>query len=176
MILKIVLYGNPILSKISKPVDRKYPLEELIQNMYETLHATKGVGLAAVQVGVPYRLFITDFTLENGEEFKEVFINPKIIREWGNPITLVEGCLSFPGIAVEIKRKRNVELSYEDIEGKHFTKIFTGIRARIIQHEMDHVEGRYFIDNLDYVDRMSITDKIEKIKNRELSEVNYQVI
>ena len=175
MILKIILYGNPLLTKISKPVNREYPLNILIRDMYETLHATKGVGLAAVQVGVPYRLFITDFT-ENGEEFKEVFINPKIIREWGNPVALVEGCLSFPGIAAEIKRKRNVELSYEDIEGKHFTKIFTGVQARIIQHEMDHVEGRYFIDNIEYVDRMSIISNLSKIENRELAELSYQVI
>lgn len=175
MILPIVIYGNPILHKISKPVNREFPLEQLIRDMYETLHITKGVGLAAVQIGVPHRLFITDFKSEEGEELVEVFINPKIIREWGSRFKFEEGCLSFPGINVEIIRKSTIELSFENIEGKHFTQIFKGIKARIIQHEMDHIEGRYFIDNLEYIERMSIIDQLSKIENREF-ELNYNVI
>ena len=175
MILPIILYGNPILSEASKPVPKDYGLEELVRNMYETLHATKGVGLAAVQVGIPYRLFITNYTSEKEEEFIEVFVNPKIIRKWSLSTFEVEGCLSFPGIAVQVERRYKVELSYEDMLGHSFTKIFSGTKARIIQHEMDHVDGRYFIDNLEYADRMPLNSYLEKIKNKDVN-IHYDFI
>jgi peptide deformylase len=171
MILPVVLYGNPILETISAEVDQqsKSDIQRLIDDMFETMHRANGVGLAAVQVGVPLRLFVVEAHLPD-EDFhlRGVFINPKIIREFGDPVKYTEGCLSFPGLAGNVERPSSIEMEYLDEEWKPQKKVFDGFAARIIQHEYDHLEGKVYVDKLDTMWQKAMEGPIEQIKKREI--------
>ena len=156
MILPIVAYGDPVLRKTGVDINSNYPdLKKLIADMFETMENAKGVGLAAPQVGKSIRLFIVDgspFT-EDGEhpelkEFKKVFINAKIVEEKGDEWSYSEGCLSIPEIREEVKRQPTVKIQYLDANFTPHEEVFTGISARIVQHEYDHIEGKLFIDRI----------------------------
>ena len=171
MILPVVLYGDPILETISAEVDQQSQadIKRLIDDMFETMHKANGVGLAAVQVGVPLRLFVIEAHIPS-EDFhmRGVFINPKIIREFGDPVKYTEGCLSFPGLAGNVERPSSVEMEYLDEEWKPQQDIFNGFAARIIQHEYDHLEGKVYVDKLDTMWKMAMEMPIEQIKKREI--------
>jgi len=180
MVLPIIAYGDPILRKMSEEIDESYPdLKEFINDMYETMYDSSGVGLAAPQVGRSIRLFIIDGE-KYGEEdesllnFKEVFINPIIIEETGQEWDFNEGCLSIPGIREDVRRKPQITLEYYDENFVLKEEIFDGVAARIIQHEYDHIEGVLFTDRINPLRRRLLKGKLHNIAKGNI-EVDYKM-
>ncbi|HRH66161.1 MAG TPA: peptide deformylase, partial [Bacteroidia bacterium] len=147
--------------------DKKFPgLKELIANMYDTMYHSRGVGLAAPQIGLSVRLFITDgapFDEEEVVDFKQVFINPVITREEGHLWKFNEGCLSIPNIREDVQRKEVVNIEYYDADWKFRKETYTGLAARIIQHEYDHLEGVLFTDRISPLRRRLLKNKLSDI-------------
>lgn len=166
MILPIVIYGDPVLHRAGETITPDYPeLQELIDNMFETMYAASGVGLAAQQIGRAIRLFIVDATPFGDEEpeladFKKVFINPEIIEEGGDAWSFNEGCLSFPDLRLDIQRPPDITIRYQDRNFVEHTEHLTGMAARIVQHEYDHVEGTVFIDHVSALRKRMIKGKL----------------
>src|SRR5690349_17070889 len=164
MILPIVAYGAPILRMVSKDISKDYPgLDKLIEDMWETMYSSNGVGLAAPQINRDIRLFVIDSAQifanmdedEKSEEnypdapgIKQVFINAHVIEEHGDDWAYNEGCLSIPKIREDVYRAEEVTIEYLDENFKKHVKTFNGITGRIILHEYDHIEGKLFIDYL----------------------------
>ena len=176
MILPIVAYGDPVLRKLGKSIDKDYPaLESLLENMFETMYGAKGIGLAAPQIGLPIRIFIVDATpFKDDEEleleernflstFKQVFINAQIIDETGDEWVFNEGCLSIPDVREDVFRNETVKIEYLDEKFEKYTKEFSGIAARIIQHEYDHIQGILFTDKLSSLKKRLIKGKLANI-------------
>jgi peptide deformylase len=178
MILPIVAYGHPVLRKVSKDIMPGHPgLEKLIEDMWETMYASSGVGLAAPQVNKDIRLFVIDSEQifrhmeEDGERheypdapgIKQVFINAHLMDLDGEEWLYNEGCLSIPKIREDIYRQETVTLQYRDEKFESHTKTFTGLTARIILHEYDHIEGRLFIDHLSPLKRKLMKGKLNDI-------------
>lgn len=179
MILPITAYGDPVLKTRAQPITKEYPhLEELIANMFETMYNAKGVGLAAPQVGLSIRLFIVDGApFDEDEEvknFKGVFINAQMIKEEGDRWKFNEGCLSIPGIREDILRRPEIELEYMDENFVKHRKVFTGMVARIIQHEYDHIEGVLFTDKISAMRRRLLKKSLVNISKGEV-EVDYKM-
>ncbi|WP_341658530.1 peptide deformylase [Blattabacterium cuenoti] len=176
MVLPIVFYGDPILRKKCLEIDfsscdRKEKINQLIQDMFETIYKEKGIGLAAPQVGKNIRLFIVKTPYLNGENirnYKEVFINAKILKIHGKECKFNEGCLSIPGIMGYIKRKTHVKIEYYDQNWKKQKKTLTGICARVILHEYDHIEGKLFIDYFSYKKKKIIEEKLSQLSEKNL--------
>lgn len=170
MILPIVVYGNPILRKISEPIDASYPnLKQLISDMFDTMNKAEGVGLAAPQVGLNIRLFVIDATAmaEDRPEmkgFRRVFINPEIVEEWGNEWAYNEGCLSVPSVREDVMRKQNIRMKYMDENLQEHEEVFDGVKARIIQHEYDHLQGKLLVDKLSALRRRLVSGKLTNIQ------------
>jgi len=178
MILPIVAYGDPVLKKAAEEIDKDYPeLEQLIANMFETMYEASGVGLAAPQIGRSIRLFIVDgspFAEKDDDEeedpravdmegFKKVFINPVIEEESGKEWGFAEGCLSIPKIREEVFRKEIIHISYYDENWNFHEDTFDGYKARIIQHEYDHIEGVLFTDHLSVLKKRLLTKRLSNI-------------
>jgi peptide deformylase len=175
MIYPIVVYGDPVLKKKAQPIENNYPkLDKLIEDMFETMYASNGVGLAAPQIDKSIRLFVVDGSpmAEDDEnepvdlklkDFKKVFINPEIIEETGTKWTFEEGCLSIPGIREKIDRQGFIKIKYQDEHFKEHTETFDGLCARIIQHEYDHLEGVLFTDKISAFKRSMLKGKLNKI-------------
>ncbi len=176
MILPVIAYGDPVLRKIAKEIDKEYPkLTELIANMRETMINSYGVGLAAPQVGLAIRLFLVDTApfAENDDysdsdkafykSFNRVFINAKIIKEEGEFWNFSEGCLSIPGINEEVSRQAAITIEYYDGNFKKHTESLSGLAARVVQHEYDHLEGILFTDKLSSFKKRLIKRKLENI-------------
>ncbi len=183
MIFPIVAYGDPVLRKVGIDIDKDYPnLAQLIADMFETMNNALGVGLAAPQVGKAIRLFIVDtkpfsekdeddteddeFTPEERkelEDFKQVFINAKIIEEEGEEWAFNEGCLSIPKIREDVYRKPKVRIKFLDENFVEHDKTFEGLIARVIQHEYDHIEGKLFTDKISPLRRRMIQGKLNDI-------------
>jgi len=188
MILPIVAYGDPVLKREADEIDENYPnLKELIDNMFETMYEASGVGLAAPQVGLSIRLFVVDgspFADEEDEEpdpravgmegFKKVFINPIIEEEKGENWGFREGCLSIPKIREEVFRKEELTISYYDENWQFHEEKFSGYKARIIQHEYDHIEGILFTDHLSALKKKMLTKKLQNISKGDIS-VDYKM-
>ena len=161
MIRPILAYGNPILNQPSFKVDiQNEDISNLIDDLWETMYNANGVGLAAPQIGVLKQIFITDFDYFKEEEsfkkseiekFQQVFINPKITDEYGENFLFSEGCLSIPDISEELSRKNTIKIEFLD-EKFNLKKITcSGVIARVIQHEYDHLEGELFIDKAEKI-------------------------
>jgi peptide deformylase len=167
MIYPIVPYGDQVLRKKATDISKEMPnLKEIIANMFETMYSAHGVGLAAPQVGLSIRLFVIDGEPMDEVElkdFKKVFINPKIIEESGEEWAFSEGCLSIPGIREDVFRNEKLILHYFDENWKEHKETFNGLKARIIQHEYDHIEGILFTDKLSAFKKRLIKGKLEKI-------------
>ena len=154
MILPITIIGMPVLRKKTEEITEDYPkLDELITSMFDTMYNADGIGLAAPQVNVPVRLFIIDATpmVEDEpslEDFKRVFINPHIIESEGEVVSLNEGCLSVPGIREDVKRIEKLTIEYYNENWELKTEKLDGWKARIIQHEYDHLDGVLFTDRI----------------------------
>jgi peptide deformylase len=182
--LPIYAYGHPVLRKETEEIDENYPeLEKLLKDMFETMYYSKGMGLAAPQIGLSIRLFLVDTEQldsddreENAEEFiKEVFINPIILDESGNNWEYEEGCLSIPDVRGSVSRKKKVRIEYYDANFKLQDKIFDGITARVIQHEYDHLEGVLFVDLLKPLKKRFVKKRLDKIRKGQC-EAEYKMI
>ncbi len=187
MILPIVAYGDPVLRKVGKEIDQDYPnLEELIENMKETMYKAQGVGLAAPQIGKTIRLFIINAApfseseeLDEEEraelkEFKRIFINAKIINEEGEEWVFNEGCLSIPNINEDVVRQDVIHIEYLDENFKKHQETLDGLPARIFQHEYDHIEGILFTDKLSTLKKRLLKKKLENISKGKV-EVAYRM-
>lgn len=160
----IVIYGNPMLREVSEPVDEiNQEIKDLVSAMSATLKKARGLGLSAVQVGVLKRVFIVDLSAVDINETLRVFINPEIIDSEGK-IEFEEGCLSFPGIYQKIVRPEAVTVRATDLDGQVFEMQATGMIARAVFHEFDHLEGKLFIDYLSPMARSLIKGKLRKLK------------
>ena len=182
MILPIVAYGHPVLRKIAEPINSDYPgLEKLVADMWETMYASNGVGLAAPQINRNIRLFVVDTEqmfrgmdekekaeFPGDEGLKAVFINARIEELEGEEWAYNEGCLSIPKIREDIYRQESVTITFEDENFETHTRTFTGLTARVILHEYDHIEGILFIDRMKPLKRRMINRKLEKIKKGEV--------
>ncbi|MDX2002008.1 MAG: peptide deformylase [Chitinophagales bacterium] len=205
MILPIVAYGDPVLRKPTEEIDDNYPgLKALINDMFETMYNAPGVGLAAPQVGHSIRLFVVDseqiFRDEEDEEvveeynerrkkrnkeakekepeekgIKQAFLNPIILKEYGKPWAYEEGCLSIPGIREDVDRPDSIVIEYEDENFNLHEQEFTGLTARIIQHEYDHIEGILFTDRLKPLKKRLIKSKLERISKGDV-DVAYKMV
>jgi peptide deformylase len=185
MILPIVAYGDPVLKKKALPIEKSHPdLEVLLSNMFETMYAAKGVGIAAPQVGKSVRIFVVDASPfaeepETEEEaaladFKKVFINAEIISEEGKEWKFNEGCLSIPKIREDVMRKPKIKIRYQDENFKQYEETYEGIAARIIQHEYDHIEGKLFTDRISPLRRKLIQGKLTDITKGNI-DVDYRM-
>lgn len=175
MILPIVAYGHSVLRKDCKEIEPEHPgLAELLENMWETMYNSAGIGLAAPQVNVPIRLFLVD-SLQiaesddedvepfEGEAIKQVFINPEIIETGGTPWKFNEGCLSIPKIREDVERDETVTIQWLDEKFEEHKKTFDGLTARIILHEYDHIDGKLFIDYISPLRRRLLKSKLKDI-------------
>ena len=188
MILPIVAYGTPILRTVCKDIEPHYTqLDKLLEDMWETMYASNGVGLAAPQVNRDIRLFIVDSSqiFANLDEedkgkypddpgTKQVFINAHIVTDDGDEWAYNEGCLSIPKIREDIFRKQEVTLEFDDENFQHQTRTFNGVTARVILHEYDHIEGKLFIDYMKPLKRKLLKGKLDDISKGKVS-VDYKM-
>ncbi|UOB18259.1 peptide deformylase [Abyssalbus ytuae] len=187
MILPIVAYGDPVLRKVGKEINKDYPkLRELIDNMFDTMYNAMGVGLAAPQIGLPIRLFIIDASpfAEDEElseeerkvlkDFKKVFINAKIIEETGEKWNFNEGCLSIPDVREDVSRNDTLKIEYFDENFEKCSEEYEGLIARVIQHEYDHIEGILFTDKLSSLKKRLLKGKLSNISKGKIT-VDYKM-
>jgi len=192
MILPIVAYGDPVLRKKAVDITKDYPgLSQLIANMFETMKQAKGVGLAAPQVGASIRLFIIDaapYVVSDDEEddedeeedeedlkhFKKIFINAHIVKEDGEKWKFNEGCLSIPTIREDVERQPELRIRYVDENFMEHEETYNGIKARIIQHEYDHIDGILFTDRINPLRKRLLKRKLTDI-SKGLVDVKYKM-
>lgn len=188
MILPITAYGNAVLRKRCEDIKADYPgLQELIANMWETLYGSHGIGLAAPQVNKPIRLFLVDSKhvldqltddekAEYGDDkgIKEVFINAKVTKLNGEPWAYEEGCLSIPKIREDVDRPETVTIEYTDEQFQLQKRTFSGLTARVVQHEYDHIEGKLFIDYLKPLKKRLLKKRLDDIMKGKVS-VDYKM-
>jgi peptide deformylase len=189
MILPIVAYGHPVLRQVAEDIDAAYPqLDKLIEDMWETMYASSGVGLAAPQINRSVRLFVVDSTqifnnLDEDEAgiypdepgFKAVFINAHIVELDGKRWAYNEGCLSIPKVREDVSREERVTLEFQDESFLKHTHTFTGITARVILHEYDHIEGKLFIDHISLLKKKLIKKKLDDISKGKVK-VDYRMM
>ena len=183
MILKKALYGQPILRKKAEPVKEiNNEIKQLVEDMFETMRDSNGIGLAAPQVFKPIALFITSVPIykydddghrnDEGEDDEpipgvdRVFINPKILSYSEETCCLSEGCLSIPGVYGYVTRPITITVEATDLDGKKFTQEFKNYEARCIMHENDHINGKLFIDRMDPKERTEIEQDLRAIKKK----------
>jgi peptide deformylase len=172
MILPIYGYGHPVLKKVGTDIAADYPeFDKLLSDMWETMYYADGIGLAAPQIGLPIRMFLIDTEhiereaiSETDAPFKQVFINAKIVEETGEKWDFEEGCLSIPKVRGKVSRHANLRIQYLDEHFKPHEASFSGINARVIQHEYDHIEGKLFTEYLTPLKKRLIQKKLEYIK------------
>jgi peptide deformylase len=184
-IREILEVPDPRLKTVSKPVERfDHELKTLVEDMFETMYAANGIGLAAIQVGVPLRLLVIDLQPEDPDAEPEVctahgdhhhthqpvknepriFVNPVILDPSGEHGTYQEGCLSVPDIYADVDRPKTCRVRWQDLEGAVHEEQMEGLMATCIQHEMDHLEGILFIDHLSRLKRGMALKKLEKLR------------
>ena len=181
MILPIVAFGSRVLRERCKEIPKDYPdLMQLISDMYESMYAANGIGLAAPQINKAIRIFIIDTTPFSDDEendiipLKQVFINPKILEEKGDEWLFNEGCLSIPDIREDISRRSEIKLEFLDEKFKKHSKKFDGLTARVIQHEYDHLEGVLFTDRISLLRKRMLKGKLTDISKGKV-EVGYKM-
>jgi len=182
MILPVYVYGMPVLRKKSKEIEPDFEdLHQLIDDMFETMYHADGVGLAAPQIGKSLRLIVIDASEIEDEndpslkDFKMVLINPRILEEEGERWEFNEGCLSLPNIREEVYRKPNIVVEYYDRDFNLHEEEFDGVKARIIQHEYDHLEGILFIDKVAPIRKRLLQSKLKAISKGQ-GEINYKIV
>ena len=181
MILPIVAYGSNVLRSQCKEIDSSYSnLDQLIENMFETMYAASGVGLAAPQINKSIRLFIVDTSPFKDDDSpdhvvcKKIFINPKITSITGESWSFSEGCLSIPEVREDVKRLSEITIEYFDKGFNKHTEIYDGLNARVILHEYDHIEGILFVDKISPLRKRMIKGKLKDISNGTLN-ANYLI-
>ncbi len=169
MLLPITAYGHPTLRKVAQDIDKDYPgLDKIIEDMFETMYHTKGVGLAAPQVDLSIRLLLIDASpyadeFPEAKDFKKIMINARIVEEEGVEWSFNEGCLSVPDIREDVMRKPKIRIQYCDEKFNQYDEVYEGVTARIIQHEYDHLEGILFVDRLASLKKMLLKRKLTEI-------------
>ena len=187
MVLPIIAYGDPVLRKVATDISPDYPnLNTLIANMYDTMNYDYGVGLAAPQIGLPIRLFVVDtapfaddddLTEEERiflSNFKKTFINAKITEETGDKWLFNEGCLSIPGVREDVSRQKQITIEFVDEQFTPQRLTLTGLAARVVQHEYDHIEGILFTDKLSSFKKQLIKGKLTNISKGKVK-VDYRM-
>jgi peptide deformylase len=187
MILPIVAYGDVVLKKKAKEIDKDYPkLDTLLENMYETMYGAFGVGLAAPQIGLAVRLFLVDTSPFSEDEdlseeereqmkgFKKTFINAQILEEEGDEWAFNEGCLSIPDVREDVFRQPKIKIQYQDENFETHIEEYEGLIARVIQHEYDHIEGVLFTDKLSSFKKRLIKGRLLNISKGKIK-VDYRM-
>lgn len=180
MVYPIVVYGDPVLRKKAQDLEKNTDVKVLVQDMFETMYAANGIGLAAPQIGKGIRLFVVDGTSLDEEEedmstFKKAFLNAQILKEEGTPWEFEEGCLSIPNIRENISRPETVRIRYYDEDWNLKEEEYSGVKARIIQHEYDHIEGKLFIDYLSPLKKRMLKGKLTDISKGDV-ETEYRIL
>ena len=170
MILPIYIYGNPVLRKVAQDINSDYPeLPKLIEDMWETLAESDGIGLAAPQIGKSIRLVVIDLSLladdmPEYKDFKRVYINPHIIEtDDTEKESSEEGCLSLPGIHEKVTRPKRIRVQYQDTDFNSYDEWVDGYLARVMQHEFDHLEGKVFTDRISAFRAQMIKSKLKAL-------------
>lgn len=169
MTYPIVVYGHPVLRKVAEDIEKDHPgLQQIIEDMFDTMYNSEGMGLAAPQIGKSIRLFVIDGTPISEDEpelagFKKIFINAHIKEKSGDLLPMNEGCLSIPNIREEINRESHIRIEYYDQNWEFHDEIYNGYKARIIQHEYDHLDGILFTDKVSPLKKRLLKGKLTAI-------------
>ncbi|MDR2087045.1 MAG: peptide deformylase [Dysgonamonadaceae bacterium] len=169
MILPVYLYGHPVLRKETKDVPPDYPnLNKLIEDMFETMYNAEGVGLAAPQIGLEDRILVLDLSALAKDDpafagFKKTLINAHIIERDGEEKSVEEGCLSIPNVHEKVPRKNRIRIQYLDENLQPHDEVYEGYKARVIQHEYDHLDGILFVDRISGIRKQMIRSALNKI-------------
>lgn len=180
MVYPIYVYGSPVLRKSAQPIDENMNgLVKLVEDMFETMYKSDGVGLAAPQIGISKQVFVIDAEpmAEDAPElkgFKKAFVNPVMINQSGDDWSFNEGCLSIPNIREDIMRPSNIEIEYYDEHFQHHRDKFDGIKARIIQHEYDHLHGILFVDKINPLRKRILKGKLNAISKGKV-DISYKI-
>ncbi len=182
MIYPIVVYGSPILRKVAKEITpEEYPnIKTLVSDMFDTMYKSDGMGLAAPQIGKSVRIFVVDATSLADEDpslsdFKKCFINPKLELLGEESVVMNEGCLSIPKIREDVDRKNRLRITYMDEDWNEHDEIYDGLKARVIQHEYDHLDGILFIDRINPLRRKLIKSKLNDISKLKVDNLSYKI-
>jgi len=181
MIYPIVVYGHAVLRKIAAEINKDYPgLNQLIDDLFETMYYSEGLGLAAPQIGKSIRIFVIDGKPAAEDEpsladFKKAFINPHIYERSGELLPMNEGCLSIPNLREEVMRESHVRITYYDENWQFYDEVYDGYKARIIQHEYDHLDGVLFTDKISPLRRRLLKGKLTAISKGNF-EAEYKTI
>jgi peptide deformylase len=181
MVYPIVVYGHQILRKVAEDIDTDYPdLNQLISDLFETMYRSEGMGLAAPQIGKSIRIFVIDGTpLAEDEpelaDFRKVFINARIVEKSGDLKLMGEGCLSIPNLREEVNRESHIRIQYYDANWEYHDEVYEGYRARIIQHEYDHLDGILFTDKVSPLKKRLLKSKLNAISKGRF-EASYKTI
>jgi peptide deformylase len=181
MIYPVVVYGHTILKKIAVDIEKDYPgLQTLIDDLFDTMYHSEGLGLAAPQIGKSIRLFVIDGTPVAEDEpdlanFKKAFINAHIVEKCGELVAMNEGCLSIPNLREEVKRNSHIRINYYDENWEYHDDVFDGFKARIIQHEYDHLDGILFVDRINPLKKRLLKGKLADISKGKF-EADYKTI
>ena len=172
MVYPIVVYGHPVLRKVAEDIDENYAgLDQVIADLFETLHRAEGLGLAAPQIGKSIRLFVIDGApLADDEpelaDFRKVFINARITEKSGDFQPMNEGCLSIPNLREEVNRESHIRITYYDENWEYHDEVYDGYKARIIQHEYDHLEGVLFVDKIHSLRKIMCIDNVPDLNTQ----------
>tara|TARA_B100000029_G_scaffold516539_1_gene630693 strand:- start:27058 stop:27558 length:501 start_codon:yes stop_codon:yes gene_type:complete len=161
-VLPLVKYGDPILRKVLDTVKDWKSINNIITDMFDTMYELEGIGLAANQIGLNLNLIVIDISHSDESYPPIAFVNGNILESSGS-VSMDEGCLSLPGIQVNITRSERIIFSYQDIKGNSHQKEFSGLMARVIQHEMDHIAGKLIIDYANLVERNRIKTQLKNL-------------
>lgn len=181
MIYPIVVIGHPVLRKVAVDINKDYPgLDQLVKDMFETMYHSDGVGLAAPQIGKSIRLFVIDGnTLAEDEPelegFKKAFINARITERSADLVPMTEGCLSIPNLREEVVRESRIRINYFDENWEFHDEVYEGFKARVVQHEYDHLDGILFTDKLSAIRKRLLKSKLLSIGKGNF-EVDYRTI
>lgn len=181
MTYPIVVYGHPILKKIAVDIEKDYPgLQKFIDDLFDTMYHSEGLGLAAPQVGKSIRLFVIDGAPVAEDEpelanFKKAFINAHIVEKCGELVPMNEGCLSIPHIREEVKRESHIRIQYFDESWEYHDEVYDGYKARIIQHEYDHLDGILFVEKINPLKKQLIRGKLADISKGKF-EADYKTV
>jgi len=181
MTYPIVVYGHTVLRKVAEEIDKDYPgLNQIIDDLFETMYSSEGLGLAAPQIGKSIRIFVIDGKPVADDEpeladFKKVFINAMITEKYGDFQLMSEGCLSIPHIREEVNRESHIRISYYDENWDYYDETYDGYKARIIQHEYDHLDGILFTDKVSPLKKRLLKSKLTAISKGKF-ETDYKTI
>jgi peptide deformylase len=181
MTYPIVIYGHSILRKVAEDIDRDYPdLQQVIADLFETMYKSEGLGLAAPQIGKSIRIFVIDGAPVADEEpelakFRKAFINAHLVEKCGELKPMTEGCLSIPHLREEVNRESHIRIKYYDENWEFHDEVYDGYKARIIQHEYDHLDGILFTDKVNPLRKRLLKSKLMAISKGRF-EADYKTI